>query len=34
VIGAVRATTDSLANDEAAFKEFFGRITPRHPELR
>jgi 1-acyl-sn-glycerol-3-phosphate acyltransferase len=34
VIGALRATTDSLENDEAVFKEFFAGITPRHPELR
>jgi 1-acyl-sn-glycerol-3-phosphate acyltransferase len=34
VIGTLRAPTDSIADDEAVFKEFFAGITPRHPQLR
>lgn len=34
VIGSLRTPTDSLAEDEAVFKEFFAGITPRRPELR
>ena len=34
VIGTPRATTDSLEDDEAAFKAFFAGITPKNPELR
>lgn len=34
VIGTPRDTTDSLADDEAVFKEFFAGITPRRPDRR
>lgn len=34
VIGPLHATTDSLADDEAALKAFFAGIEPRHPHLR
>jgi 1-acyl-sn-glycerol-3-phosphate acyltransferase len=34
VIGTPRSTTDSLAEDEAAFRQFFAGIIPKHPELR
>ena len=34
VIGPMRYPTDSLADDEAEFKAFFARISPRNPELR
>lgn len=34
VIGPLRNTTDSLEDDEAAFKAFFATITPKRPEHR
>lgn len=34
VIGSPRLTTDSLDQDEAAFKEFFAGVTPKNPDLR
>ena len=34
VIGPLREATDSLENDEAAFRAFFATIVPRKPELR
>jgi 1-acyl-sn-glycerol-3-phosphate acyltransferase len=34
VIGPLRYPTDSLEEDEAAFREFFAGITPKNPALR
>jgi len=34
VIGELRSPTDSIEEDEAVFKAFFARITPKIPELR
>lgn len=34
VIGPLRYPTDSIGDDEAAFKAFFAGITPKHPLLR
>ncbi|HEX6314031.1 MAG TPA: lysophospholipid acyltransferase family protein [Gemmatimonadaceae bacterium] len=34
VIGPLRYPTDSLQDDEAAFRRFFDTITPRNPALR
>jgi 1-acyl-sn-glycerol-3-phosphate acyltransferase len=34
VIGPLRRSTDSLADDETVLKAFFAGITPRNPDLR
>ena len=34
VIGELRRATDSIEDDEAAFKAFFATITPKNPEFR
>ncbi len=34
VIGTPRLMTDSLADDEAALRQFFLNVTPKRPELR
>jgi 1-acyl-sn-glycerol-3-phosphate acyltransferase len=34
VIGPVRYPTESLADDEAVFKQFFAGISPKRPHLR
>ena len=34
VIGPLRHPTDSLPDDEAAFRTFFAGITPKRPNLR